>query len=515
MACMIVKMPSVAQGVNRDAHPEELPLGMWSSVNNMAFRDGFLARAGGMRQIFDDPAITPLFVAPFRTATSLYWIHIGTAAAYVDDGTTRTDITRTSPFTGTVADRWTGGPFNGIFIANNGVDPPQYWNGNTATNFADLPNWTANYTCKALRAFKNFLVALDVTKTGTRYPFRVLWSAIADPGSVPPSWDVADTTREAGEIDIEGAAGPLIDAVVLGDSLILYTTASAHAMRYVGGQSVFSFSKLSDVGMLARNCGANTPVGHVILTTGDVVLLQGGGPSKSIASTVVRRAIFSEMDSTYAERAAFVTTNPAQNEVWVCYPTSGTTCSKAAVWNWVDNVWTFRDLRTVTAGASGQVPAWNDGTDTWDTAAGTWATDTTAWGAGEVAPNEQRLVLAHTLPALSVVGAGQTDVGLTFTATAERIGLHFDDPQTVKRIRSVWPRIDADAGTVVLVEVGASMKPDVAPTWNAAVSFTVGTTTKVDSMASGRYLALRLSSAVNSDWRVRGVDLDIVPMGAR
>ena len=510
---MIVKFPSVAQGVNRDASPDELPMGVWSSVSNMVFKDGFLARSGGMRQVFSAPSITPLFVSPFRTATSMFWLHFGAASAFVDDGTTRTDITRASPFTGGAADRWTGGPFNGIFIASNGVDVPQYWNGNTATDFADLTNWPAGYTCKSIRPFKNFLVALDITKSGTRYPFRVLWSAIADPGSVPPSWDIADPSREAGEIDIEGAAGPLIDSLVLGDATIIYTTASAHAMRYIGGQSVFAFSKIGDFGMLARNCGANTPLGHVVLTAGDVVL-HAGGPSKSIATARVRRAIFGEMDSTYAERAAFVTTNPAQNEVWVCYPTSGTTCSKAAIWNWADDIWTFRDLRTVTAGAPGQVPSWNDGTDTWNTSTGTWDTDTALWGSGEASPNDQRLVLAHAIPALSIVGAGQTDVGTSFTATAERTGMHMDDPQRVKLLRSVWPRIDAVAGTVVSVEVGAAMTPDVSPSWNAAVSYTVGTSTKVDSMVSGRFLALRLSSAVDGDWRVRGVDLDVVPQGA-
>ena len=61
--------------------------------------------------------------------------------------------------------------------------------------------------------------------------------------------------------------------------------------------------------MIARNCAVNTPMGHVVLTLGDVILHAGGGP-KSIADGRVRRAIFEQMDTTYAERACFVASNP-------------------------------------------------------------------------------------------------------------------------------------------------------------------------------------------------------------
>lgn len=508
---MIVRWPSVAVGVNADAAPEELLAGAWSFGENVMFRGGFLERAQGMAQLFATPTITPYFIAPFRTATAKYWIHFGLAQVYVDDGTTRTEITHTTPYTGAAADRWTGGAFNGVFIANNGVEPPQFWNGNTATNFANLTNWTANYTCKSIRAFGYFLVAFDITKSGTRYPFRVLWSAIADPGSVPPSWDITDATKEAGEVDIGEAGGPLVDALQMGDQLIVYTTASAHAMRYVGGQNVFSFAKIGDFGMLARNCGATTPIGHVVMTPSDVILHAGGNP-KSVASGRVRKEIFDNLDPTYAERACFVVANPAQSEVWVCYPEVGnSSCTKAAVWNWEGDTWAFRTLRNATFGASGQVPDWT--TDTWATATGTWATMTGSWSDGVVSQNDRRLVMCHATPAISVADSGTTDVGLTVSATAERIGLHFDDPQRIKLVRSVWPRIDAPAGTVVSVTVGASMTPDVDPTWGTAVNYTVGTSTKVDSFASGRLLALRLSSDTDAAWRLRGLDLDIVPQG--
>jgi hypothetical protein len=445
----------------------------------------------------------------------LYWIHAGTNAIYVDDGTDRFDITPTSAPTGTSSDRWTGGPFNGVYVLSNGVDAPIYWDGDTAGEFDALPNWPSGHLCKSLRPYKNFLVALDVTKSGTRYPFRVLWSAIADPGAVPPRWNIADPTRESGEIDIEGAAGPVIDALPLGDEFIIYTSASTHRMRYVGGQSVMAFTGvIGGKGMLARHCAAATPMGHVVLTTGDVVL-QAEGPPRSIANARVRRTIFDALDNTHAESAAFVVTNPAKNEVLFCYPTSGSsTCNIAAVWNWLDDTWTFRALRSVTAGAFGQVPQ-SLGPRWSSLATETWIATIRSWGGNLAGPNDQHLVLGHAIPALSLYGFGDRDLGVSYVSQAERVGMHLGDQQTVKFLRAVWPRIDGADGAVVNIQVGASPRSDYPPTWTDAVPYTVGTSEKIDCRTSGRFLALRVTSVDDSAWRLRGIDLDIVPRGRR
>ena len=508
----IVKFPSIAGGVSRDATPEELPLGTWSDVQNMSFKGGYMSRSAGMDKIFATPSVVPYWVSAFRTSSALYWVHVGLTSVYVDDGTTRTNITGTA-LAGSAGTRITGGAFNGTLVFNNGVDVPRYWTGSTAANTANLTAWPAGYKCQALRPFKNYLFALDVTKAGTRYPYRVLWSALADPGTVPTSWDITDPTKDAGEVDLAETTDILVDALPLGDSLIIYKSASMYACRYVGGQSIFAFNRVpGDVGMLTKGCAVNTPKGHVVLTTGDVVIHQGQGPA-SIADSVVRKAIFDEMDSTYAERSAFVTINPPQNEVWVCYPTDGNvTCTKAAVWNWQDNTWSFRTLRNVTSGAVGQTPSGASGT-TYAATTDIYSTTTLTYGGKASAPNDQHLVLASTAPALALVGSGNQDIGVAFSSYATRTGMALDDPQTLKLARTVWPRIDAVPGTVVNISVGASMTPDVAPTWQTAVPFTVGTSTKVDSFAKGRFLALKFASTTDADWRLRGLEMDVVPQG--
>ena len=506
---MIVKIPSIAQGAAPDIMSEELALGAWSSITNCVFRNGFLQRCEGNEAFVDTPSVTPYFLLPFRNGTQLGLIHVGLAAAYVDLGGTRTNISPASPFTGTAADRWTGGIFNGIAIINNGVDKPHFWNGNTATDFASLTNWPATHTCRAMRPFKNFLIAMDTTESGTRYPSRVLWSAIADTGAVPPSWDITDPAREAGNADIEGG-DVIIDGLTLGDTFVVYKSASAHIMRYIGGQYVFAIQRIpGSQGLLARGCVADTPAGHVCLTTGDVVLHQGGTP-RSIATDLVRNTIFGEMDPDYYERA-FVVANPSQSEVWVCYPIAGAACSKAAIWNWRDNVWSFRTLRNVLHGAHGQMPA-ADGL-TWDEETGSWDEATDTWGGAATSPNDQKLVLAHVLPAITMVGYGLTDAGLSLTAEAVRTGIALDDGQAVKLVRGAWPRVSATAGTQLQFTFGHAMVPNATPTWGTPRTFTVGTSYKVDDLVSGRFPAFKIGSTADALWRIRSTDLDVVLQG--
>lgn len=510
----VVKLDSVAKGWTPDAMPEDLPLGAWSSMLNCAFRDGYIERAPGAGQLFDAPSIIPYFVAPFRTASGLYWLHAGLTAIYVDDGSTRTDVSISGGYTGTISDRWTGGAFNGLFVLNNGVERPQVWNGSTASDFAVLSGWPSTHRCKVMRPFRNTLVAGDITVSGTRYPFRVLWSALADPGSEPPSWDITDATREAGQIDLEGADSPIVDMLPLGEQMLIYTGGSMHSMRYIGGPLVYAFARIGDTGMLARNCGAVTPMGHVILTTGDVVLVAPGAAPRSIATGRVRRAIFESMASESAEALCFVAVDESRNEAWICYPSSLTNaCDRAAVWNWASDTWSLRELRAVTAGCGGQVPQWSD--DTWDSDVGSWDEATDTWGAGVVAPNQRRLVLANAGPSMTVVGSAQTDGGAAMTSTAEVRGIHLGAPDRIKRVRRLRMHVEAQAGTQIAVEAGYSFAPAVEPTWKTAGTYTVGTDNKVDLRATGRYLALRLSTTADAQWRVRSMEMDVEPVGGR
>lgn len=506
----IIKVTDVSKGLNADLTPEELQPGTWTSVSNMRFSNGYASRFKGTAKVFETPSEAPYFIAPFQTNTKRYWITAGLTKVFADDGVgARVEITPASLFTGAVDDRWSGGALGGLLVMTNGVEQPMYWDGNTANNLTLLPGWNAAWRCKVIKPFKNYLVALDITKTATRYSSMVKWSHSAVAGSMPASWDETDVTKDAGEQDLAETPDKLIDALPLGDSLIIYKERSCYTMRFVGAPFIFQFQRIrGDYGMLSKGCGVETPLGHVVLTAGDVVL-NNGQSIQSIADGQVRRFIFNNINSANAGRA-FVTANPQKNEVLVCFPFGdASACTKAAVWNWDAKTWGIRELNNVTHGDYGVIDDLYSGSWSSDTEA--WSLDTTEWNENEYSPNESRLLLSE-LTRVSAFDVSAGDDGLTNVAgSLERVGITMDDQHTNKLIRAVYPRINAPASTEVMVQVGGSMNPNEPPTWSSPVAFIVGQSVKIDSFASGRFLAIRFTAS--APWRMRSFDLDIVPAG--
>ena len=496
-------------GILADPPAHELPAQALSDGLNLRLRDGCAERITGETQVFDTPAVTPYWIGLYGTASTRYVIHAGVNAVYADDGVSRVNITGAAP-TGAVDNRWSGGALGGVLVLNNGVDKPQYWGG-TGT-LATLPGWGATWKCAALRPFKNYLVALDVTKGALNYPHMVKWSSAADPGTMPASWNEADPAVDAGEIDLAETSDPMVDALPLGDSLIIYKGASMYAMTYIGGQYIWQFRRLpGESGMLARGCGCQVPGGHLVLTAGDVVLHNGAGV-QSVLNGKMRRWLFNQLDATNYRRA-FVVSNPAYNEAWVCFPSSGSaTCNRALIWNWQDNTLSVRELNAVTYGCSGPYSAASD--QTWAADAGAWSEDATTWSQADTALQTARVLLASAAPRLLVADSGTSHAGAAYTARAERVGLAFGAPERVKLARSVVPRIDGATGQQVQVQVGGAMDVEGPYTWSAPVAHTIGASYKADAFASGRFLAWRVQSSGSFAWRIRSIDLDVIEQGA-
>jgi hypothetical protein len=74
--------------------------------------------------------------------------------------------------------------------------------------FANIPAWNANWRAAALRSYKSFLIALNVTKAGVNFPSLVKWSDVAPNNVAPTTWDETDTTKLAGENPLSQAGRP-------------------------------------------------------------------------------------------------------------------------------------------------------------------------------------------------------------------------------------------------------------------------------------------------------------------
>lgn len=508
---MLVPIKECGRGVNKDLLPSELLPGQWSDALNMRFPNGFAKKRKGITAAYTTPAVIPYWLGTYSTTASRFLVEAGLAKVYVDDGTTQTEITGTAP-TGAIDDRWSGGVLGGVLIMNNGVDSPSYWNGDVLTNLTTLAGWTAGWKSDVIRPFKNFLVALGNTRGGSKMPHNVGWSNSAEPGAIPTQW-TASTTNDAGDVDLAETTGEMVDCMPLGDVNIIYKQDARYAQQYIGGNDVFSFRRLpGNDGLLARGCIANTPKGQVFLSNGDVKI-HSGGEAQSIAEGRIRRWLFSSMDSSNANRS-FLVTNPQTNEVWVCFPSTGSaTCDTVAAWNWESDTWGIFSVSAVTYGSTGLIPA-GLANDTWASDSAAWTADTSTWAENEYSENESRLILATSTPQIGLAETGALDFGSAVTWRLEKVGISLDDSDRLKVFNASRPQVDAFPGTAITVYHGSSMSADGAVTYAASTTFTVGTSNWANRYArAGRYAAFKMESSASFALSLRSWDMKFEPQG--
>ena len=75
------------------------------------------------------------------------------------------------------------------------------------------------------------------------------------------------------------------------------------------------------------------------------------------------------------------------------------------------------------------------------------------------------------------------------------------------------PNIEASAGTVLFIRLGAQMEPGAGVQWSPLIQFTVGQTIEAYGFATGRLLGYRIESAGPQFWRLNSISFDVVPMG--
>ena len=503
-------------GVNRDLSAHELPINAWTDASNIRFLDGYAHQFLGHGQVYGTPSGVPQHVVPCNVAGARYWIYTTAAGTFCCTITTgaavHTDLTHATPRTG-VVNAWTSTLLSGIPILNTGdaSKVPMSWDLNTSNNFVDLANWPAGYYCKSLRAYKNSLVALNVTIAGTNYPYLVLWSHPADPGSVPSSWAVGDATKDAGQIDLAEGNDPIVDGLALRDSLMIYKESSVWRMDYTGGPYVYRFSKvLGTSGALNRNCIVDIDGQHLVLTGSDIVI-HDGQQAQSVLDKATRRWLFQNIDVT-SSGLAFVAKNPFFNEAWVCYPSIGaTSCDRAMVWNYRDRTVSFRTLPNVNHIAFGPVDNTLGGTI--DADGSPIDSDNTAIDGGDFVPSTARTIMASADTKLFMADSSTAFDDVLPVAYLERRGLSFDAPERIKLVKGIRPRIVGDVGATVLIYIGSSDDPYAEPTYGSAMTHTIGSTVANDCFVTGRYIAVKFATGTAYSWRLDSYELDVTTQG--
>ncbi len=514
-------------GVVKDVLPSELPINAWTDARNVSFRNGLVEKCVGQSEYLASPTAVPYALFATPSGTTNLWLYLGKAKAYAFSAA-ETDVTRvSSDYTGGETDLWNGGMFNGLGVFNNGVDNPQLWSPvAVGTKLVDLTNWPASTKAKVVRGFKNYLVALDVTKSSTRYPRMVKWSHVAAPGAVPSSWDETDATKDAGEVVLSEGEDELIDCAQLGDYNVLYTKGQTWMQALSGTASIFNFIKRLDAsGILTQECAKPLPRRQHFVVTQDDIVVHDLSSVESVVDARLRNWIFNNLTSS-AYKISRVVPFYRHSEMWFCFPYGGGgLLNMAAIWNWKYNTWTVRELPDIRAIAS-SLSNPTDVIDMWDySGASDWTTSEVWDKSGQDSPSQELVMLSpRDTSGILKLETVYTFDGANYRSYVERTGLaligqdrdgkHISDPNRLKMLTAVWPDIEAAAGSQISVYAGSHDKPNGTPTWQDPVTFTVGTDVKADIYASGRYLALRYEATAGFLWKLKSHALDIVPLGA-
>ena len=459
----------------------------------------------------------------------------GSAAIHADGAAvTRTnkwyDITRGAGAGGayetTASENWTATVIGGVLVMTNGVDEPQYWeliSGVPATiqKMQNLNNFTASTECKSMRAFRSFLVALNVTTSGINYPRLVKWSTEAATQTTPTSWDASSAIVDAGEYELADSKGAILDGLPLRDTFMIYKEDSIYSMTYVGTPFIFAFRQLSpSVGALTKNCVAEYDGGHFFFGNGDIYI-NDGQKVTSILPHKIRDYIFQFIDGAQFKKS-FVVADYGNTEMWACFPTpegTSTQCNKAVVWNWTNNAFTIRDLPDLAHIGYGTIAdpnaftTWAEAIPTWSSALGWWAQ---TWD-----QEENVLVMASpTDTKLYRNASGNREDTTDMTSFIARTGMSATaqgqpDQTVVKRIKAIYPKMEVTGSNTVNVYVGTQMSTEEAVTWTSAQTFDPDTQSKISIRASGKFYGVKFESTGDFDWRLDGYTIELDDAGSR
>lgn len=530
------KIPMVnadAVGMVKDESTNEIDIRAFSLVKNARVQDGALERILGHQPALVPPPTDqdPLFLLPAPLQSDYYWIWASASRVFANSTGVNVDITRASAVYNSGYGLWNGGFFNGITFLNNGGDPPQVWlNPGTGVKLVDLPNWQATVRAKYLGAYKNYLVALYVTKGATVFPQMVKWSHVADAGSIPTSWDETDPTKDAGEFPLSETPGVLMGQMTMRDANILYKDDSVYAMTFTGGTNIFRFQRiLKEAGLLAPYALQKFNLQgekHIVMSSDDV-FIHDGNNATPILQKRMRKWLFANMDVN-AYIHSFIVINVKLSEAWICFPSNGAvTCDTAIIYNYRNQAVTVRELPHVSHAASGILNAvQGSGQDQiWEGDTDIWENDRTTWGERVYNPSSEKLIVCSPAPISKFYATDVTDTfdGVPFTTTIERDGITIvgqdrqgkpiQDNAVEKLLTYIFPRIETATDLKFNYYVGVQERRKDPIYWEGPFVFDPAVDLHVCPLISGRIISIKLEVTDPGYFRYMGYDIDITPIG--
>lgn len=525
-------------GIIKDTAPFDLPVNAWSDGANVVFVGNRITSAPVFRNLTDVASVeglpeAPTFVSAMDTASGFDPIVLATRdfRFHILLNNILTDASPEAIPAGVSDARYTSASLGGVFYVNRKDQVPVYYDGLTGKMKA-VPSWDTSWRCNAFRAFKDFAIALNVTKGSTEYPTMVKWSDAVIAGATPGTWDTTALNSLAGENTITEATTALIDGGPLKNDFIIYSGREVFVMEFIGAPMVFSFRRVfNDDGVMAENCFVEVQGKHYVFGQKDIYV-HDGLSKKSIAEGRVKAFIYDQLDASKADHC-FAFHMPKLNSVFFCYPSAVNEvffkatpyCNRAAVYNYVNDVWSFMDVPNITSASFANVDTkltYDEAESyTYDVIGGTYADQEDSY--------IRHVILTSVKAASSGVSASRvlalddaTETKVAKPSVSElspgcfvsRTGLALEQLgftiQSRKLSATMYPlvqmvRDDAD----FTVAFGKHDNPDAFPSEEEAIPFNPKTQYKVDTRNTGRFVTMRFDFPVVGGVYLSGYDIDV------
>lgn len=431
--------------------------------------------------------------------------------------------------------KWTSTFLGSVTYLNRPNTAPLYF-GPSSTQLQALPGWDGAWTCRSLRAFGDYLIALNVTEGNNANPSLVKWSDLTLNGLPPGSWDSNDATKSTGENPLEALNTPIVDGLAMRGLFVIYSEDQIWSMALSGDNLIFNFSRLfGDGGLIAPGAAVEVDGQHYVFGPTDIYR-HDGSSKQSIVDKRNRDYIFRNINQAYVE-SCFAIHMPKYNEILFAYPTGdsgavfpgGTRCNKGGIYNIPGDTWAFVDLPNVGGACLANL---NDfltyataTTQTYANVGGSYFDQDNTFEQNVVAVSEALSGKLTTSRLLAYDFFDKGSLAFPFSTEAngpvflERTGIDLDqlgsDLMTYKLVRRMFPLVTIFENVPIQVQIGGSLTPSGAITWTAPLSFNPVTQYKLDMVKGGRYLGVRFLISGPVDFEINGFDLDIGSAGRR
>jgi hypothetical protein len=156
-------------GVVSDIPAYDAPPDKWTEASGVNFRQGVAERVSGWRSIYGATTADPLHIRNSFFKGVNYWLYAtDVLVKVVDAAGTHSTITPTSAPNEADPNVWTSCELNGLPVLNDGsTRGPMYWGRSTGTVCQPLPDWPSGYTCQVIRAYRSYLIALNIYDSST------------------------------------------------------------------------------------------------------------------------------------------------------------------------------------------------------------------------------------------------------------------------------------------------------------------------------------------------------------